>query len=312
MSELARRIVESGRVKPLAEACLLGLSSRLPLGTNVFSRDWDMLVLLDTCRLDALRSLEGEFGFLDDIDSLWSVGSSTREWTANTFTPAFAEEIGRTAVVTANPRVLWALNERGGLESEFARRFTDWTTVGPEAIGLLDDLSEYGPTEPYGGLVTPDVVTDRAIRIGRSNEFDRLIVHYLPPHKPYRSRALRTGGAIRSYEYHPFDYLREGGDPAVVRSAYTDELRWVLGYVERLLGNVDAERTVVSADHGELFGRFGLYSHPTGVPHPSLRRVPWARTTATDTGSYEPSFDRSPDVAGDADTAEQLEHLGYL
>ncbi|PSQ06862.1 hypothetical protein BRC97_05420 [Halobacteriales archaeon QS_6_71_20] len=311
MGELTRRVVESDRIKPLAEAALLGLSSRLPLGTNVFSKDWDMLVLLDTCRVDALRSLRGEFDFLDDVGSTWSVGSSTREWAANTFTPEFADEIGRTAVVTSNPRVPWVLDGRGGLEGEFAGRFTDWTTVGRESVGLLDALPEYAPKEPYGGLVTPDVVTDRAIRVGRARSFDRLIVHYLPPHNPYRSRALRTGGEIRSHEYRPFDHLRDGGDRATVRSAYLDELRWALEHVETLLENVDAERTVISADHGELFGHLGLYSHPTGVPHPSLRRVPWVRTTATDGGSYDPHFDRAPDGAVSADTAEQLEHLGY-
>jgi hypothetical protein len=55
------------------------------LGTNVFDREWNMLVLLDACRVDTLRMVASEFDSLNDVGSLWSVGSTSKEWYANTF-----------------------------------------------------------------------------------------------------------------------------------------------------------------------------------------------------------------------------------
>jgi len=34
------------------------LTSRLTVGTNLYKREWDVAVILDTCRVDALRELK--------------------------------------------------------------------------------------------------------------------------------------------------------------------------------------------------------------------------------------------------------------
>jgi len=301
----------SSYTKRLAEAVLLGASSRRPLGTNVFSRDWDLLVVLDACRYDALSRVAREVDVLDDVEAAYSVGSSTREWAANTFTDAYREEIQRTAVVCGNGRVTQTLDSRDAMETEFAERFTAWDTVELDEFLVFDSVPDYAPPEPRSGILLPRVVTDRAIDVARNHDADRLLVHYIPPHNPYRANALRENRELADYEYRPFDYLRDGGDRSVVWNAYLDELRWVLEDVDLLLANVDADTAVVTADHGELFGHLGLYSHPTGVPIPRLRHVPWAETSATDTGSYDPHYDKPGEARVDADTAAQLEHLGY-
>lgn len=314
LRSLVAPLERSGRRQDLAEALLLGASSRFPLGTNVFERDWDLLVVLDTCRYDALARLAPEFDFVEDVGSITSVGSSTREWTANTFTNRFRDEIGRTALVSGNLKVRLTIDGGDAQESALARRFTEWDIVGRDAFLAFDPVEAYAPAEPFGGILTPDIITDRAIDVGRSYDADRLVVHYLPPHKPYRANALAENRPLEDYEYRPFDYLRDGGDRDVVWDAYLDELRWLLSYVRVLLRNVDAETAVITADHGDLFGHLGLYHHPTGVPHPRLRRVPWMETSATDTGEYEPHFD-VPERASDDDAearTETLKHLGYL
>lgn len=308
---LAEKITDRLPVTPVVESVLLGASSRRPLGTNVFDRDWDLLVVLDTCRYDALASLAPEFEFVTDVDSIHSLGSSTREWTANTFTTGHRDRIAETAYVCSNAQVTRTLEAGNAMESPLARRFTSWDTVEPEAFHTFDSVSDYAPTDPHGGTTVPEIATDRAVRVGREVDADRMIVHYLPPHNPYRADALRENRTLESYEYRPFDYLRDGGDRGVVWERYLDELRWVLDEVGVLLDNVDAERAVVTADHGELFGHMGLYSHPTGVPHPRLRRVPWLETTATDTGSYEPHYEKPDRRRTPKQTAKQLEYLGY-
>lgn len=305
------RLAQTKHVREIAEAGLLGVSSRVPLGTNVFERDWDLLVVLDTCRYDALSEMEPEFDFVSGVEPVWSVGSSTREWAANTYTARYRSEIERTALVCGNLQVKSVLETGHAVQSGLSRRFASWDTVDTDDLLALDPVSDYAPLNPYGGILTPDVVTDRAIDVARTYDADRTIVHYIAPHNPYLSNALRENRETTDYEYRPFDYLRNGGDRDLVCERYLDELRWVLEYVGVLLENVDAETAVITADHGELFGELGLYSHPTGVPHPNLRRVPWMETTATDTGSYEPHFEKPAEDAVDETTAEQLEHLGY-
>lgn len=298
-------------VTPLAESVLLGASSRRPLGTNVFSREWDLLIVLDTCRYDALSSLAPEFDFVSDVARTYSLGSSTREWAANTFSSRYRDRIRETAFVCSNAQVIRTLEAGNAMESAPAQRFTAWDTLGPEAFHTLDPVSDYAPMDPHGGTTVPGIATDRAIRAGREVDADRLMVHYVPPHSPYRANALRENRPLEPYEYRPFDYLRSGGDRELVWERYLDELRWVLEDVSVLLDNVDAERAVITADHGELFGHLGLYSHPTGVPHPQLRRVPWLETTATDTGAYEPRYEKPDREHTPKETAKQLEYLGY-
>ncbi|QKY21963.1 hypothetical protein B4589_016250 (plasmid) [Halolamina sp. CBA1230] len=293
------------------ESVLLGTSSRRPLGTNVFSREWDLLIVLDACRYDAIAGLAPEFDPVNDVNWIYSVGSSTREWAANTFTAQHRELIRRTAVVCSNAQVPRTLEAGNAMESPLAGRVTSWETVGPDAFHTFDAVSDYAPMDPHGGTSLPGIATDRAIRVGRETDADRLLVHYLPPHSPFRATALRENRPLERYEYRPFDYLRAGGDRDRVWERYLDELRWGLDEVERLLDNVDAERAVITADHGELFGHLGLYSHPTGVPHPRLRRVPWLETTAVDTGEYEPSYEKPDRTHTTEETAKQLEYLGY-
>ena len=50
------------------------------IGTNVFAKERDILVILDACRLDLYQE-----SINADAESIWSVGSSSEEWLANTF-----------------------------------------------------------------------------------------------------------------------------------------------------------------------------------------------------------------------------------
>lgn len=81
---------------------LLYAAKRVQLGRDVFDAEWDLLVLLDACRSDTLRSVSDEYDFLGEIDSVWSVGSASFEWLALTFGRAHLEKIRRTAYITGN------------------------------------------------------------------------------------------------------------------------------------------------------------------------------------------------------------------
>ncbi|QIO24144.1 hypothetical protein [Haloarcula sp. JP-L23] len=280
---------------------------RYPIGANIFTRDWDLLIVLDTCRVDALRAVADEYDFLDDIGVITSVGSCSPEWIANTFQTAYTDTISRTACISDNAYMSRILEDRTYLGGT-AR------TVTASDLHSLDQPWQYVPDEQKPFVHTPpQYATNKAINVGRTTDADRILVHYLPPHSPYTANAIAESRELEAHEETPFQALRDGIPFNRVWAAYLDELRLVLDHVSLLLDNITAEKVVITADHGEAFGEYGIYSHPLGMPHPHIKRVPWATTTAVDTGTHEPelTFYQSEETAG-SDPANQLAALGYL
>lgn len=296
-------------------ACLLSITRRYPYGTNVFDREWDALIILDACRVDALREVEDEYGFLTVDDSITSVGSTSFEWMNHTFDAEYRNEIEETAYVTGNgytDRVLGKGGDTGHAAMPFGP--SEYDVVNPTDLEYLEELwrvefdksAEWMVGSGDGSRIHPRYTTDRAIAAGRNRDAGRLIVHYMYPHDPY---PLTDDPDLQQ----PFDALRAG---RVSRDDAWDEyvrhLRFVLDEVEVLLENLDADNVVITADHGEAFGEYGFYRHVIGCPLPCMRNVPWTETTAVDTGSYE-SHAPGPNTGAETVTAEErLEDLGYL
>ncbi|MFW6435444.1 MAG: hypothetical protein ACOCY1_03590, partial [Halovenus sp.] len=124
----------------------------------------------------------------------------------------------------------------------------------------------------------------------------------------------RTGS--HSSQSNPWILLRRG-EVSVERvwDAYEANLRHVLPEVATLVENVDGT-VAVTADHGNLFGEWGLYGHPMETPVPALLRVPWATTTGQGRRTYTPSL-TPPEplpvsrVYGAEAATDRLEALGY-
>jgi hypothetical protein len=295
----------------------LTLSTRVRFGTPAYERDWDLLVVLDTCRTDALAAVADEYAFLADRGARWSPGSTSAEWVAHTFDRAYEQAISRTAYVTANPHSEEVLRNRLMPPQYVAAPATwpDWDPVDADAFALLDEVW-VDAREDRLGVVPPATVTDRAIAAGRDVDADRLIVHYMQPHLPYIAEAV-DGDTLEEPWDAPFEALRRGqisGD--AVWDRYLDNLRLVLDEVAVLLENVEADRVVITADHGEAFGEWGFYEHPVGCPNPAVKRVPWVETTAVDretrTVAGADSVAPADSNDGSADIESQLRDLGYL
>ena len=91
--------------------------------------------------------------------------------------------------------------------------------------------------------------------------------------------------------------------------SYRENLRCVLDGIEFLLENLDSERVIISADHGNAFGEQWMWGHPIGVSLPCVREVSWFTTHATDNDDYVPSeYERS---GTDEDIESRLRALGY-
>ncbi|AAG19460.1 conserved hypothetical protein [Halobacterium salinarum NRC-1] len=288
------------------------LTSRWPFGTHVYDEDWDLLVILDACRVDVLDDVADEYAFIETVDSRWSIGSHSHEWLTQTFSRAHEAEIAETAYISGNGHTYETFTEREYPPDETVPVCRpNWNGVDERDFGHLDMLWETAHTDGIG--VPPRAITDRTVEVARESEYDRTVAHYMQPHIPYISQAVAEDRQPTELESRGWKHLESGtADRSEIWELYEDNLRLVLDEVELLLENVDAETVVVTADHGNAFGEYTITGHPEGMLLPSVRRVPWVTTTATDTGTFDPDGDYGTASEDTTDINDHLEDLGYL
>lgn len=273
-------------------------------GDTIWHREWDVLLILDACRYDVFDDLyESDSRF--DIGSMRSAGSASPEWMLNNFDAKYAEAMADTAYVTGNPYSAECL--------------------GHEYFGHVEEVwrSHWDDEE---GTVLPDVVSDEAIRVWDTVDPERMIVHYMQPHKPYvpapdsarmetddftfnlikvfASRALGTYPDFKKAE------ARRGSiSDDELRELYRENLKYVVESLdETILRYIDAD-IVISADHGELLGEDGVYHHPAYMRYPELREVPWVSVERPPDGQYTPT--RQPKNRDETRIDGKLADLGY-
>ena len=277
---------------------------------TVFEREWDVLVLLDACRVDLMAEVATEYDWLPspaDVEAgaIDSVAGSSKEWMRRTFTPAHAATLERTAYVTGNPFSAAVLGDE-------------------HSLGLLDEVWRYA-WDDDAGTIRPEPITDRAIRVCRSGEFDRVIVHYMQPHVPFLERPdLHAGyrpahwgspGSVVDPDEAGLDAwgrVRRGElDRDEVWAAYADNLRIGLASMATLRRNVDGT-LIVSSDHGNAMGELGIWGHPD-KPVSSVRRVPWIELEARDETTRQPTLEAESgrDREVSVDVQDRLTSLGY-
>ena len=266
-------------------------------GMNVFDREWDVLLILDACRTDLLESVCNEYDFIDGHRSIWSVGGTSSEWIENTFSDVSDSTLQSTGYVTANP-------------------YSSRVDIDTDQFGHLDEVWRYAWDSSLG-VVPPRAVTERAISVRRKHDMERLVVHYMQPHIPFLDdlELTRTMSEPDSGDFGTltaktvWERLRDREiEFDTVWKAYQDNLRNVLDELRILRRNMDANRMVISADHGNAMGEHGQYGHGRNERIKSVCRVPWEVTDATDTGEYTPTLEQEQ---GESDVDEQLRALGY-
>jgi hypothetical protein len=286
------------------------LGSLFPIGTNVYNREWDILIVLDACRVDLMKEVVSEYDCFDRVDSIYSVGSHSAEWMENTFSDEYLEDINKTEYITANPHSRSAL------------------PLPMSEFKAADEVWRYG-FDTGLGTIPPRIITDQTINASREGETEQVIAHYMQPHQPFiageevfpgESMLMDevTEDAGQDGEWSPGDIGRHNiwrmcRQGEISRSElwapYRENLRLVLDEIVLVLNNVDA-KVVVTADHGNAIGEWGMYGHPAGCLLPAVRKVPWIEATGTDTREYEPDDHSQSDERNDTD--EILKSLGYL
>jgi hypothetical protein len=161
------------------------INSRYTIGTNIFDEDWDVLIILDTCRFDALRELEDEYDFISSVDSALSVGGSTFEWTARTFDEMHINDINTTGFINGQNSVYQILGRRQQYKEDphlMFRILRYFPTLGVDDFDRHENVFRY---KRWGGegpanlteKTPPRYVTERAIQVSRQNNHERLIIY---------------------------------------------------------------------------------------------------------------------------------------
>lgn len=248
-------------------------------GDDIYKDDWDALIVLDACRADLLTSVADEYEFLETPDEHHiSNASTSEEWMKKNLKsrPEQTEDIW---YVSANP------NDTLLDDDAFAGVTRVWEDRWDESTNTT----------------LPSEVTDAAIRTHRRDPDSRLLVHYMQPHEPFVP-SDRRGAFVAAQRGELSDKQ--------LWEEYQDNLRYVLDDVRRLLKNIDAETVILTADHGEAINDLGVYGHRNTVPIDGLKRVPWCKTSATNTGQDD-VVDESEESSDELSVEEKLQALGY-
>jgi len=278
----------------------------------VHEGDWSYLIILDACRFDVFKQEYSDF-LEGKLKKVWSRGSATPEWLAQTFdSPRY-----NLKYISANVFV----NQSGfRLDSGWyaADKFTEVREAWREKWShenntvLPSELTDYSLSEIESGdravihFVQPhrpfissgdDEYTQRnAERLKREQEDDaeekndvefdnsihRALWSFRPVWKPVFDRfpddakeEIRDllGISVRS-DLKEYEKLVEKKGLDAVKGYYRQDLRLALKQVSSLVESLDGD-VVVTADHGEAWGENGEWSHPVGSENPVLREVPW-------------------------------------
>jgi len=276
-------------------------------GVDVMEEDWDNLLVIDACRADIFESTIGADAF-DDYRVETSKASATPEWMQRNFAD---REFGDTVYVSGNP---WVSKIAPDSFHAIENIWLDEYDVLEEELADVEVLGELGLD--FGATISASKVNERALKVSEEYDDKRIIVHYFQPHAPFIGRG--DGTEKRSEEItgiHPGEPLARGNvSKEEVWEEYRENLEYVWHHVKELTDELDG-KTVVTSDHGELFGErltpFPIrgYAHPIGLRLPEITNVPWAISSGDRREIAED--DIRPSNVNENTVEDRLQDLGY-
>lgn len=293
----------------VADALMHNYFHRFPKNrSNVMDEDWDDLLLVDGCRYDVFEELNTIRGTLE---YRLSKGSYTGGFFEGNFSDKTYHD---TIYVTANP----------------VPRVDEWCSVSVDTVfhDVIDVWENHW--DENDNTVRPKPVADAIKEAHAIYPNKRILGHFIQPHQPFIGE---TGQEINEPGMEAYDRISGEETTAgkqvwerlendeisteVVWQAYSENLKLVLPYVQELCNKLTG-KTIVTSDHGNLFGEFAWpfpvrkYGHPVGIHTKKLIRVPWLETEFKERRNIT---SESPDKpASDTNGKQQLkrlQHLGY-
>jgi hypothetical protein len=270
-------------------------------GTNIFAEDWDNLAILDACRDDQFRVTNTISG---DIETKISRGSNTSEFLkAN----CNGQNLEDTVYVTASPIYYY---HRDTIDASFHEVINVWNEEG-----WHDEVK----------TVLPETTTDYALDAAEKYPNKRLLVHYIQPHYPFiesdtefDKKHLHEDGEMEKSFWHELNHGRLDVSRRQLWDLFEENLERALPHVDKLVEELDG-RTVVTSDHGNMFGErstpipHSFYGHPPKLYTDPLVRVPWLVQQAGERREIVTGESRADtDSIDDETVSERLADLGYV
>lgn len=223
---------------------------------SIHDIEYDNLIILDACRYDLYdQVVDG------DVDVRITEGSSSAEYVKANFSEGAFDDI---VYVSANP---WfypsKFKEITGRDEEPGEIFHEFFNT------IKTDWDEQGTVLPE--KAARDTKTARKLFPDK-----KVVAHFMQPHHPFVRYELPDAGfGIGDVEgENVWDYFGAGQiNREELWKGYEDNLRYVLEEVNELLGELEG-KTVITADHGNFVGEYGLYGHPGGHDAEEVRKVP--------------------------------------
>lgn len=279
------------------ERGLQEIGKRLNYGVEFYDREWDVLIILDACRYDLFEEFAPRhqiYQQFDSVEPFYSCASSTKEWLRHTFDQGPDDLVSDTHYVTC---------------TGFSEKLRQ------ERLAGIDEVWRYA-VDPSYGCTRPEAVTDAAIDAFRHSDASRLVVHYVQPHAPFLHCAGKydsTGDGGKGGTQNVWRGLRAGKyDKEEVWEDYGQNLLTVLDEAHTVLRNVSG-KVIVTSDHGNAMGEWGIYGHPEFAPLPIIKRVPWAEATGLGLNEYDVrGVEDISTGLGEHDLRDNLQALGYV
>lgn len=306
---------------------------------SVWEKDWNLLIVLDACRKDVMEAVAPGYEYLDSISEYTSAGSCTPEWLNDTFSQEYESSLSETAYVTGNPNSIRAFPYNfpqqcdcgSGLDPSYSTIHYNGEHKCESCGNIINGDREI-PVQTLRevwrenwdneyGTILPRPITDAAIKTARKHNPRYLIVHYMQPHHPFISAPnLDKGFQIVNEDESPekmsktiWEKLNDSEiSEKLVWEKYRENLKEVLDDVKILLDNADFDSAVITTDHGNAIGEYGLYGHFKNIPISCLVDVPWCITKAEDNRNYFPEDDSASTKKTTGEAYERLRDLGYV
>jgi len=271
---------------------------------HLMDEDWDVAIILDGCRYDAFLQANTIDG---DLQYRISPGSATPEFLISNFAD---KEYYDTVYVTANP--MYRTLSLGSVFHE-----------------VIDVWKEHWDSKFR--TVLPESIANATLTALESYPNKRIISHFVQPHYPFigdlgqelpnhagieLTYRRAVGTSARRDNRTVWELLRKGKvERNTVWKAYLENVRVALPHVEQIT-KADAGKTVVTSDHGNLFGEKiyplrRMFGHPSNIKHENLCKIPWlvrSSKNRRDIISSTPSGHKS---ITNASVSNRLKDLGY-
>jgi hypothetical protein len=271
-------------------------------GIDIFSEDWDNLLILDACRYDLF---EANWEYDGILESRESRGSATTEFLSANFA---SRDLRDTVYVTANPQLY---RKRNQINCDLHCIMDVWNT---------------NAWDRELGTVRPGTLTEVAKRAMEEYPQKRVIVHYIQPHFPFiQSETQFDKGHLETpvseRDGTLWVKLIEGKldiPSEEIWNLYEGNLVETLPHVYDLLKH-STGKTVVTSDHGNVIGERAWplpcqeWGHPRGIYIDELVTVPWLVAESKPRKTIESGRPvASESEIEDSVVSDRLEQLGYV